>query len=165
MSRRSEIGVGRAGISIRDALPADAAAIADLTHRAFAQQAALYEDDTLPPLADTAESVRVAMERGVVLVAEDGTGSLIGSVRGEMREESCLVGRLVVEPAHQGRGIGRALTSELEERFPSAACFKIFTGHRSTPALHLYESIGYLRTRTEYVHERLSLVFLEKTRR
>ncbi|MBE0417970.1 MAG: GNAT family N-acetyltransferase [Coriobacteriia bacterium] len=149
-------------VSIRDAAPADAAAIADLTRRAFAQQAALYADDTLPPLGDTADTVLDAMERGVVLVAEDDAGSLIGSVRGEMREGSCLVGRLVVEPTLQGRGIGRALARALEERFPSASCFKIFTGHRSAPALHLYESLGYTRERTEYVHDRLTLVFLAK---
>lgn len=157
-------GAATGSVSIRNARPADAPAIAALTRRAFAQQAALYEDDALPPLSDTTQTVLDAMNNGVVLVAEDDTGSLIGSVRGEMREESCLVGRLVVEPAHQGRGIGRALARALEQRFPSADCFKIFTGHRSAPALHLYESLGYVRTRTEYVHDRLSLVFLHKTR-
>jgi ribosomal protein S18 acetylase RimI-like enzyme len=149
-------------ISIRDATPADATAIADLTRRAFAEQAALYEDDTLPPLGDTAGTVLAAMERGLVLVAEDPTGTIIGSVRGEIRGGYCLVGRLVVEPQLQGRGIGRALASTLEARFAEADSFEIFTGHRSAPALHLYESLGYTRERTERVHERLELVFLSK---
>jgi len=152
----------RPAITIREATPADAAAIADLTRRAFAQQAALYDDDSLPPLSDTAETVLGALERGVVLVAEDTTGAVVGSVRGEMRGECCLVGRLVVEPRLQGRGVGRALASALEARFQHAASFEIFTGHRSEPALHLYESLGYERVRTEPVHERLSLVFLSK---
>lgn len=150
--------------SIRDATAVDAPAIAHLTRRAFAQQAALYADDTLPPLGDTADTVLGAMERGVVLVAEDADGSVVGSVRGEMRGECCLVGRLVVEPRVQGKGIGRALAGALEERFSSSGRFEIFTGHRSEPALHLYESLGYERERTEYVHERLTLVFLSKTR-
>jgi ribosomal protein S18 acetylase RimI-like enzyme len=148
--------------TVRDAVVADAPVIADLTRRAFAQQAAVYEDDSLPPLQDTAETVLTAIERGVVLVAEDSDGEVIGSVRGELREGCCLVGRLVVEPALQGRGLGRALASALESRFANADRFKIFTGHRSEPALHLYESLGYTRIRTEYVHERLTLVFLEK---
>ena len=151
-------------VSIRDATAVDAPAIADLTRRAFAQQAALYADDSLPPLGDTADTVLDAMGRGVVLVAEDASGAVVGSVRGEMHEGCCLVGRLVVEPEFQGRGIGRALASALEERFTSARRFEIFTGHRSEPALHLYDSLGYARERTEYVHERLTLVFLEKTR-
>jgi predicted N-acetyltransferase YhbS len=150
--------------SIREASPADAGVIADLTRRAFAEQAALYSDDTLPPLSDTAETVLDAMEQGLVLVAEDADGSVVGSVRGVMREGCCLVGRLVVEPGMQGHGIGRALASALEERFSSAGRFEIFTGHRSEPALHLYESLGYELKSTEYVHERLTLVFLAKER-
>jgi predicted N-acetyltransferase YhbS len=151
-------------VSIRHATAADAPLIADLTRRAFAEQAALYSDDTLPPLSDTADTVLDAMERGVVLVAEDADGAVVGSVRGEMRGGCCLVGRLVVEPEVQGRGIGRALARTLEERFASAGRFEIFTGHRSEPALHVYESLGYVRERTEYVHERLTLVFLGKSR-
>jgi predicted N-acetyltransferase YhbS len=88
--------------SIREASPADAGVIADLTRRAFAEQAALYSDDTLPPLSDTAETVLDAMEQGLVLVAEDADGSVVGSVRGVMREGCCLVGRLVVEPEDAG---------------------------------------------------------------
>ena len=149
--------------SIRVATVADAAAIAELTRRAFAQQAALYDDDTLPPLADTAASVTAEIGRGVViLVAEDADGSMVGSVRGEQTDRICRVGRLVVDPAQQERGIGRLLARAVEKRFPRAERFVIFTGHRSAPALRLYESLGYVREREEYVHERLSLVFLGK---
>ncbi len=155
---------GQPAITIRDATPADAATIADLTRRAFAEQAELYDDDTLPPLFDTADTVLGTLERGIVLVAEDAGGALVGSVRGELRGECCLVGRLVVEPRMQGRGIGRALASALEARFEDAGSFEIFTGHRSEPALHLYDSLGYERVRTEPVHERLTLVFLSKQR-
>lgn len=158
---------GVADVAIRPARAEEAAAVADLTRRAFAQQAALYEDDSLPPLSDTAESVAAEMSRGVtVLVAEDpSTGALLGAVRGEVREGgTCHVGRLVVEPGHQGRGIGRVLAAALEGCFPDAGRFEIFTGHRSEPALHLYESLGYARERLQPVNERLSLVFLGKER-
>lgn len=155
-----------ADIKIRTAERAEAGAIADLTHRAFAQQARLYDDHTLPPLAETAESVTAEMARGVVvLVAEDrATGAIVGAVRGEMRAQTCHVGRLVVEPTRQGRGIGRALAVALERRFPRARRFSIFTGHRSEAALHLYESLGYERKREQPVHDRLRLVFLGKER-
>lgn len=164
MSESGSTGADSTAITVRLAMPEDAEAIASLTRRAFAQQAALYEDDTLPPLSDTAQTVQAAMERGVVLVAEDAGGMLVGSVRGETQGERCLVGRLVVEPEQQGRGVGKALTAALEEHFADAARFELFTGHRSEPALHLYESLGYQRERVEYVHERLTLVFLAKSR-
>lgn len=165
MSQCADTDRARPGVSIREATPGDAAAIAALTHRAFAAQAALYEDDTLPPLFDTSESVLDAMEHGVVLVAEDPRGVVVGSVRGRRRGDSCLVSRLVIEPALQGHGIGRALACALEACFSDVSRFKIFTGHRSEPALRLYESLGYLRERTEFVHDNLTLVFLGKTRR
>lgn len=153
------------GIRIRVATDRDARAIADLTRRAFTSQCELYDDHSLPPMSDTAETVIEALGRGTALVALDEGGMIVGSVRGEMRGDTCAVGRLVVEPAAQGRGIGRALARAIESEFPGAARFEIFTGHRSEGPLHLYESLGYVREREEPVHERLSLVFLGKRRR
>lgn len=139
----------------------DAEPIADLVRRAFRSQAELYDDDTLPPLAESAGTVLTAMSEGVVLKAvHDGT--IVGSVRGMMRDGTCLVGRLVVEPDHQGRGIGRALARAVEERFPQAERFEIFTGHLSESALRLYESLGYRTARRERMHERLTLIHLTK---
>ena len=152
------------GITIRPATEDDAEVIAALTHRAFATQAALYEDDSLPPLSDTAESVTAEIAQGWVVLVAERSGEIVGSVRGHVTDGVCRVGRLVVEPGIQRSGIGRALAVELECHVPSAERFEIFTGHRSEPALCLYESLGYVRERVEPVHERLSLVFLGKHR-
>lgn len=148
-------------LRVRTAASADAAAIAELTHRAFTTQCELYGVTDLPPMADTAQTVLDAIERGVVLVATLGD-QIVGSVRGEMLNGACLVGRLVVEPERQGAGIGRSLASEIEMRFPKAARFEIFTGHLSAGPLHLYESLGYIREREQQVSETVTLVFLGK---
>lgn len=148
-------------ITIRPAAPGEAAAIAGLTRRAFRSQCELYGIPDLPPMSDTAETVLHAMERGVVLVALAGE-AVVGSVRGEMVDGVCLVGRLVVEPDAQGAGIGRLLAEAIEARFPAAERFEIFTGHRSAGPLHLYESLGYIRERAEPVAPGLDLVFLGK---
>ncbi len=152
---------GSPDITIRPAAPGEAATIADLTRRAFRSQCELYGIPDLPPMSDTAESVTAAMGAGVVLVALDGE-RVVGSVRGELSDGVCLVGRLVVEPDAQGAGIGRALAESIETRFPEAARFEIFTGHRSAGPLHLYESLGYVPERTEPVAPGLDLVFLGK---
>lgn len=146
---------------IRKARPDEADAIAKLIRDAFKSQALLYEDDTLPPLSETGDSVRAAMAAGMVLVAEEN-GRLLGSVRGDLAEGTCRVGKLVVEPDAQGRGIGRRLAQAIEEPFANAMRFEIFTGHRSAGPLHLYKSLGYREFRRENVSERLDLVFLEK---
>ena len=48
--------------------------------------------------------------------------------------------------------------------FLSARRFELFTGHKSAGNIRLYERIGYRTYRKEQVHERLSLVFMEKVR-
>lgn len=149
-------------VEIRTATPGDAAAIAELTHRAFASQCELYGIADLPPMADTADSVCDAMTSGIVLVALDGA-RIVGAVRGELREGVCHVGRLVVEPTAQRRGIGRSLATAIETRFPAAERFEIFTGHRSAVPLRLYESLGFQRERVEKVAPGLDLVFLRKS--
>ena len=110
---------------------------------------------------ETESSVLKALETGLVLVAE-ADGAIVGSVRAVEHDDATEVGRLVVEPGQEGRGIGRALVIEVEQACPSATRFEILTGHRSDRALALYESLGYKRYRTEPIHTSLELVFLAK---
>jgi ribosomal protein S18 acetylase RimI-like enzyme len=154
----------RAGtLVISAAADEDAEAIAALIRLAFESQCELYDDWTLPPMSETAASVLDAMRSGTVLVARVD-GRLVGSVRAAVRGDTVEVGRLVVDPATQGRGVGRALTLEMERIFANAQRFEIFTGHRSEVALGLYESLGYRRFRTASLCPSHDLVYLEKTR-
>ena len=147
--------------AIRRAEPPDAPAIAMLVRDAFATEVATYGHD-LPPLQETPEVVEGALLSGIVLVAERD-GRIVGSVRGELTEDgTCLVGRLVVSPEVRRSGIARALTVELEQQFPDARRFEIFTGHLSTGPLALYEALGYRRFREERVSPTTVLIYLEK---
>ena len=149
------------GFSVRRATAADATAVASLIRDAFATEVPTYGSD-LPPLAETPQIVADALGRGVVRVAEEGD-RILGSVRGELAEDgSCLVGRLVVLPEARRAGIARALAVEIERQFPDATRFELFTGHLSTAALALYESLGYQRFREERVSPTTVLVYLEK---
>ncbi len=150
-------------VRIEPAQPEDAEAILAVQIPAYRGEAALYEDMPLPPLTETAEAIREAIRRQVVLKATSG-GRIIGSVRAYARDGTCYIGRLVVHPDHQNRGLGTRLMGEIERRFPEAARFELFTGHRSARNLHLYAKLGYRVFREEYVDERLTLVYLEKLR-
>jgi len=150
-------------VSVRRATADDAAAVAALVRDAFETEVAAYGPD-LPPLRETAEIVKGGLERGVVLVAERD-GQIVGSVRGELRDDgTCLVGRLVVLPEVRRLGVARMLAVELERLFPTARRFELFTGHLSVGALALYESLGYRRFREERVSTTTVLVYLEKSR-
>lgn len=148
---------------IRTAAPEDAEAVAAITRAAFTPVAAEYGMASLPPLEDTADGVREQIERDTVLVAvEDGI--VVGSVRAALRDGTCEVGRLVVDPAYAGCGVGTALAREIEARFPDARRFELFTGHKSAVSLHIYEGLGYVPFRQERVSDTLELVFMEKLR-
>jgi len=122
-------------IEVADA--ADAEALLALIKRAFTGVAEQYGDYTLPPLLESAEEFRARFSDHIILKALDGN-RIVGTVLGVMDGGSCLVGRLAVEPESQARGIGRALASAIEERFPDARRFELFTGHLSAETLGLY---------------------------
>jgi ribosomal protein S18 acetylase RimI-like enzyme len=86
---------------------------------------------------------------------------LVGAVRTRERDGVLHVGRLVVAPDLQGRGIGTRLllAAERSTTLPRAA---LFTGARSTASLRLYRRHGYVETAREPVRPGLELVHLVK---
>ncbi len=139
----------------------DAAEILALQKLAYQSEAERYDDHTLPPLQQTPEGMEADLRAQTVLKATDD-GRIVGSVRGRVTDGTCHVGRLIVHPDLQNRGLGTQLLSELERACPDVERFELFTGHLSAPALHIYRKLGYQVFRKEYVHERLTLVYLEK---
>jgi ribosomal protein S18 acetylase RimI-like enzyme len=149
-------------ITIRDARLDDARAILDVQREAFLPASRRYKDLRLPPLLERIEDVEHDIREHTVLVAEESDGRMVGAVRGREGDGCVYVGRLVVEPASQRRGIATALMRELEGRFPDAECFELFTGGLNEPGMGLYLKLGYRETRRERESELLEIVYLRK---
>jgi ribosomal protein S18 acetylase RimI-like enzyme len=149
------------GLTIVDAEPADAEAILALQRLAYESEARRYQNWSIPPLVETLASVRQHIERHVVLKAIDA-GRLVGSVRGVVTGDSCEVGRLIVDPAMQRRGIGSALLAAIEAQFPHVDAFELFTGSLSEDNLRLYRRHGYVFLRDEPLPTGVSLIYLRK---
>ncbi|MDY0186578.1 MAG: GNAT family N-acetyltransferase [Syntrophus sp. (in: bacteria)] len=81
-----------------------------------------------------------------------------------LRSGTCLIGRLIVHPHYQGKGIGTALMKSLEKAFPEADRFELFTGNKSMNNIRLYERLGYEAYREEDLSLDVRLVFMEKRR-
>jgi ribosomal protein S18 acetylase RimI-like enzyme len=84
-------------------------------------------------------------------------------VRAREADGTCHIGRLIVTPELQGRGIGTRLLRAIEARFPGARRFELFTGSRSAANLRLYERLGFRRCREQTLSPAVTLVFMEKT--
>lgn len=146
-------------VLIERATTADAGEILTVQRAAYVSEAQLYGDPYIPPLIESLEQVRKVIEGAVVLKALDA-GRVIGAVRGQVSGTTCLVGRLVVAPDQQGRGIGTALLTALHEAVPEAEAFDLFTGHLSEANLKLYRRLGYRETSRERMDDHLTLIHL-----
>ncbi|CAG0926426.1 amino-acid N-acetyltransferase [Thermoflexales bacterium] len=151
-------------VLIQPASLADASAILDLQRRAYQSEAALYDDDTIAPLTQTLAELEADFQQQFYLKAVlDGT--IVGAVRGYERDGTCFIGRLIVHPDCQNRGLGTQLLRALEAHFPTVQRYELFTGTGSARNLHLYQKQGYRLFRTARLTDKVTLVYLEKTKR
>lgn len=148
-------------IIIERAIAQDAQEILELQKLAYQSEAAIHNEYNIPPLTQTLAEMRADFEKQVVLKATSG-GRIVGSVRGYVSKGTCFVGRLIVHPDFQNRGLGTRLMGEIERVFGQAQRFELFTGHRSERNLYLYRKLGYRPFKEQKVSEALTLVFLEK---
>ena len=135
---------------------ADLETIWELQKLAYQSEALINDDWNIPPLTQSFEELCAEYDRRVFLKAVV-SDHLVGSVRAHENNYSCHIGRLIVHPEWQGRGIGTALMNEIEKQFSTVGYYELFTGHKSERNIRLYEKLGY----TIYQNQD-NLVFMKK---
>lgn len=128
---------------------------------AYKSEAEIYNDYSIPPLVQTIDEIRSEFAE-VLFLKAISQGGIVGSVRAREKDGVCFIGRLIVDPEHQNRGIGARLMAEIEKRFKSVKRFELFTGHKSVKNLYFYNKSGYREFRRETLSDALTLIFLEK---
>jgi len=126
----------------------------------YQSEAELNNDFNIPPLTQTLEEIRAEFEQATFLKVTDGE-KIIGSVRAHEEDGTCHIGRLIVHPDFQNRGIGSRLLKAIEEKF-NCKRYELFTGERSERNLYLYKKFGYREFKRMALNEKTTLVFLEK---
>lgn len=143
------------------ATPSDAEALLALQRRAYAEEAARYDDWSIPPLTETLDALQQAFATTTILKAVDGD-VIVGSVRGKDEPGICRVGRLIVEPERQRQGIGSQLLRAIERHFPDVRSFELFTGEQSAGNLRLYERHGYMAIERKALSPKVTIIVLRK---
>ncbi|MNP57126.1 putative acetyltransferase [compost metagenome] len=87
---------------------------------------------------------------------------IVGSVRACMDQGECKIGKLMVHPDFQNRGIGAMLMNEIEQRFSHCNKYILFTGAKSSKNLYLYKKLGYHKIDENQINDQLTLFYLEK---
>lgn len=150
-------------ISIIQASREDTREILALQKIAYQREARLYADWTIPPLTQTLSEMDADFGIKVFLKAVDET-RIVGSVRGSLSSGTCSIGRLIVHPAYQRKGIGTMLMKSMEKTFSGAERFELFTGTKSIDNIRLYRRLGYEIFGEEDLSSEVRLVFMVKSR-
>jgi ribosomal protein S18 acetylase RimI-like enzyme len=140
---------------------ADAAELLALQKMAYQSEAELYGDPCIPPLAQTVSEMEDDLRTQVVLKASVD-GKIVASARAHEIDGTAYIGRVIVSPRVQGRGLGKRIMAAIEARFPHARRFELFTGHLSTRNLGFYRSLGYTDFKTVPLTPVIQFVYLEK---
>jgi predicted N-acetyltransferase YhbS len=135
--------------TFRTATPADLDLLVEIINRAFVIERPFKAGGDR---VDAAE-VSGLMNKGTMLLAEED-GAAQGCVYYEFRGSLGYLGLLSVEPALQGKGLGKALMEAAEDRLRQAGCsmaeIRVLSLRTELPPL--YRRAGYVEAGTEPVH-------------
>lgn len=142
----------------------DAEAILHLQRLAYQREATLYQDWSIPPLTESLQQLLAEFGQQCFLKACSAhSPALVGSVRARLLDDTCSIGRLIVHPEFQRKGVGSALMQQVEQTFSQAGRFELFTGHRSKQNLTFYQRLGYVPFREQQLSDHVTLIYLQKT--
>lgn len=148
-------------ILIAKAKKEDLKELLELQYLAYQSEAKLFGDMDIPPLKQTIEEVYEEFEKGTILKAIDDNGVIVGSVRAYEDGRTVYIGKLMVRPDVQKRGLGTKLLLEIENEYPNLR-YELFTSTKSISNIRLYERLGYKIFKEEAVSQELQFVYLQK---
>lgn len=122
----------------------DLSEILELQKIAFKPEAIVNGDLEIPPLTQSLDEIKSDYNNGIVFYKYTMDEKIVGSVRTRIDENhNCHIGRLVVHPLYQKKGIGKELMYKAENDNSECEEFLLFTGEKSIYVINFYKSLDY----------------------
>ncbi|MEI5675830.1 MULTISPECIES: tRNA (guanosine(37)-N1)-methyltransferase TrmD [unclassified Nocardioides] len=122
---------------------ADGPELLVLQRACWVQEAIANDSLAIPALHESLDDLLASFEAWDWYVVR-AAGRLVGAVRGRLEGDAWDIGRVMVAPDQQGRGLGRALLEHVQRVAPpAAASYVLFTGAGSTDNLRMYKKAGF----------------------
>ena len=137
-------------MEIREVSLADdefARALLQVQHAAYAVEAALIQDDRIPPLHEDLDDLR---QVSLLWLSALVGATLVGAVGWTEEAGEVDIDRLVVAPPAHRRGVGSALVRAVLQRAGGRRTV-VSTGRDNLPARSLYERLGFTWARDQEV--------------
>jgi tRNA (guanine37-N1)-methyltransferase len=125
----------------------DAGELLTLQRACWVQEALANEMLEIPALHESLADVEASLDEWTYYVVRS-EGRLVGAVRGQLDTSNGQshwdIGRVMVAPDLQGRGLGRALLEHIQAVAPAeATSYLLFTGARSIDNQRMYKKAGF----------------------
>jgi len=136
----------RAGVTVAVATPGDLPDVLRVQRAGFGRVAARLGIDPkqMAPMTETLDDLVALHAPGITTWIARSSGEAAGTVRATVRDDGVVeIGRLAVADGFTRRGVATALMLALEESFPEACRFELFTGAEAHEPLALYRRLGY----------------------
>ena len=128
---------------------------------AYQSEAELNNNYSIQPLMQTMEEIynEITYKTFFKYTIDN---EIIGSVRTEIKNGTCYVGKLIVKPKYQNQGIGSKLLLKIEEYHHDINRFELYTSNKSIRNLYLYNKNGYKEFKREIMTDCIEIIYLVK---
>lgn len=134
--------------------------ILTLQKECYNAEAELYNNYNIQPLTQNLNMLELEFSNLTILKLTINN-KIIASVRAYSANNTCYVGKLIVNPQFQNKGYAIKLMHAIEEKFKHCIRFELFSGSKSEKNLYLYNKLGYTEFKRE-IMDNINFVYLEK---
>lgn len=153
---------GRELVKIEVASVKELPEILKLQKMAFLSEARMLNNFNITPLTQTLEELEYESGNCTVLIGREETSrQIIGSIRAYEDRERVYVGKLIVHPHYQNRGLGTKLLQAIES-YSKNKIFQLHTISKNFKNLYIYQKAGYTEFKREKISENITFVYLQK---